>query len=339
MRASKSPSETASVSRPGSGGPSGAATPKDVRAAYRLFLGRDPENEDAIAQQLRTRPSLWSLIRAFYFAPEARRRRVFEACDLISKEQDGGDIEVDASPEIASRLTAHIAEVWAQYGRDEAYFSVLTNPKYLSERLKTGDIEEFYRTGVAEVAGFHALCARNGVTPDPAWTLLELGCGVGRMAEPFARHHAAYIGVDISAEHLALARARLDSREVVNADLRLLPEFLESSESYDVFFSVIVLQHNPPPIIHALLDHALAHLRPGGYAAFQVPCHLYDYRFTVEGYLRGEGRYAHMEMHALPQRHIFELFRKHGLTPIEVVPNARIGPLGVSYGFFARKAG
>ena len=36
---------------------------------------------------------------------------------------------------------------------------------------------------------------------------------------------------------------------------------------YDVFFSRIVLQHNPPPLMAAVLRSALAGLRPGGNVA------------------------------------------------------------------------
>ena len=44
-----------------------------------------------------------------------------------------------------------------------------------------------------------------------------------------------------------------------------------------------------------------------------------------------------MEMHPLPQRQVFALLAEHGLIPIEVVPNARIGPSGHSYSFLAQK--
>jgi cyclopropane fatty-acyl-phospholipid synthase-like methyltransferase len=317
--------------------PIAQATAEDVRLAYHIILGRAPESEEVISQQLQDHPTLWRLLQIFYASPEGRRRRITEACAVISDEQDGRGIEVEADPDALEELTRHVAQVWARYGREDAYYSVLTDPRYLSERRKGDDVEALYGTGVAEVASFHKLCARNGVSPDPAWTVLELGCGVGRMAEAFANQHARYIGVDISAEHLSLARDRLEARQVVNTELRLLPAFLKEPGAYDVFFSVLVLQHNPPPIIHDLLDHAFAHLRTGGYAAFQVPCHLRDYRFQVQGYLSGEGRLEHMEMHALPQRHVFALMRKHGLTPLEVTPNARIGPSGFSYGFLARK--
>ncbi len=315
------------------------ATAEDVSACYANFLGRPPEDRATIAHHLEGQPTVWEVIRRFHDSAEATRRRTSLACIKIDTEQNGRDCEVFAAPEDLARLTDHIREVWSRYGREEAYYSVLTNPKYLSETLGTADIEEFYGTGKLEVAGFETALLRNGISLDADWTVLEFGCGVGRIAEPFAQRCAAYVGVDISAGHLALGRARLGERAVDNATLIPLADFLSTPPPYDVFFSVIVLQHNPPPIIHQLLDHALACLEPGGLAYFQVPCHLYDYSFSVDRYLAGEGRHEGMEMHALPQRHIFALFARHGLTPIEVTPNGRIGDIGFSYGFLARKAG
>lgn len=315
------------------------ATAGDVHACYETFLGRGPENLETIAHHLDGAPTVWDLIQRFYGSSEAVRRRTTLACVTIDTEQDGRECEVFAAPDELARLTDHISEVWSRYGREEAYYSVLTNPKYLSETLGTAEIEEFYNTGQLEVTGFETALLRNAIPLDADWTVLEFGCGVGRIAEPFAQRCRAYIGVDISAGHLALGRIRLRDRAIDNAALIPLGQFLSTPPRYDVFFSVIVLQHNPPPIIHQLLDHALASLNPGGLAYFQVPCHLYDYRFSVDRYLEGEGRHEHMEMHALPQRHIFALLAKHGLTPIEITPNGRIGDIGFSYGFLARKAG
>jgi hypothetical protein len=78
-------------------------------------------------------------------------------------------------------------------------------------------------------------------------------------------------------------------------------------------------------------------LSPGGYAYFQVPCYLYDYKFKTSDYLAGAGKLDVMEIHAIPQRIVFELLHAAGLIPIEVVLNPRIGPIGYSYSFFARK--
>jgi SAM-dependent methyltransferase len=311
----------------------------DVEACYRAFLGRDCESPAAAASHLSDAPSLWTLIERFRISPEARRQNVYIASQQIHHDQDARGVNLALDDAQADALAAQVESVWSRYGREEAFFSVLTNPRYLSRTLKDQDIEEFYATGVTEVDRFQAICRRNDVEPRSAWSVLELGCGVARMGEPFARRFASYDGVDISAGHLAIARERLRSRHVPNATLRLLADFLAADDGYDVFYSVIVLQHNPPPIIHRLLEAGLGRLNPGGYAFFQVPCFLYDYQFEADRYLAERGRAETMEMHALPQRRIFELLARHGLQLIEVSPDGWIGPVGLSYTFLARKAG
>uniref|UniRef100_B0T6Z3 Methyltransferase type 12 n=1 Tax=Caulobacter sp. (strain K31) TaxID=366602 RepID=B0T6Z3_CAUSK len=314
------------------------ASPFDVEACYRLFLGRCGESPEAIASHLSDAPSVWTLIDRFRMAPEARRQLIYEASQKIHEDQDARGQEPVLDEAQAQAFAAHIEKVWSRYGREEAFFSVLTDPRYLSRNLHDAELNEFYASGEAEVRRFLAICARNEVQPRADWSVLELGCGVARMGEAFAQRFSVYAGVDISASHLAIARERLRARRVINASLRLLGDFLNDGDGYDVFYSVIVLQHNPPPIMDRLLDVGLRRLNPGGYAFFQVPCFLYDYAFRAETYLAERGQGQTMEMHALPQRHVFALLAKHGLQPIEAAPDGLIGPIGLSYSFLARKA-
>ncbi|MEH0196591.1 class I SAM-dependent methyltransferase [Caulobacter sp. CCNWLY153] len=308
----------------------------DVHACYRLFLGRESETADAALSQLADSPSVWTLVSRFHGSAEAQRRRVSEASALIERAQDGRGVNLDLNEDQAQALTAHVEQVWSRYGREDAYFSVLTNPRYRAEHMGGAEVEEFYATGQEEVDHFLAACARNAALP-PTGPMIELGCGVGRMGEAFARRNLRYDGVDISAGHLHLARERLAARGVENARLRLLPDYLADDDRHDLFFSVLVLQHNPPPIMHRLLDTCLARLNPGGLAYFQAPCRLFDYGFETGSYLAGAARQEAMEMHALPQSAVFALLARHGLTPIEVTPDDRIGAIGISYTYLARK--
>jgi SAM-dependent methyltransferase len=314
------------------------ASRRDVIACYHTFLGRPPESEAVVDHALADRPGLWAVIRRFSTCPEALRRQEQEAARRYSQEQDGRGIEFTASPAKMAQLTGHIEQVWSHYGRTDAYYSVLTHPAYLMERITGAGIDSFYATGAETVGQFERVRQRNDVAPDPSASILELGCGVGRLGEAFRRLYQTYIGVDISAEHLQIARERFRFRNLDHVQLYDLRKFLQGDTTYDIFYSFLVLQHNPPPIIYNLLDTCLGRLNAGGYAYFQAPCFLYDYSFSIDDYLAGRGRKDEMEMHALPQHLIFGLLRKHGLVPIEVTPDPHIGTIGFSYTFFAHKA-
>lgn len=313
------------------------ATAFDVEACYRLFLARPCEDAETAQAHLADAPGLWTLIERFRGSTEAQRQLIYTGSRMIQRDQDARGVDLAMTQAQAGALTAQVESVWSRYGREDAYYSVLTNPRYRAESLGEADVEDFYATGLAEVERVVSVFRRNEVEPRPDWSVVELGCGLARMGEGLARRFAAYQGVDISAEHLARARRRLDARGVGNAILRLLPEFLAGQDGYDLFYSVIVLQHNPPPIMLRLLDAGLARLNPGGYAYFQLPCFLYDYDFEAGRYLAERGDVETMEMHALPQRRVFDLLARHGMRLLEVTPDGWIGPIGVSYSFLAHK--
>ena len=87
----------------------------------------------------------------------------------------------------------------------------------------------------------------------------------------------------------------------------------------DFIYSVIVLQHNPPPIIHRVIVQFLKALNPGGVAFFQLPTYKEGYQFLLEEYLSEESPQEEMEMHVLPQRAVFEIVREENCKILEVV--------------------
>lgn len=108
----------------------------------------------------------------------------------------------------------------------------------------------------------------HGGTRYPAGSrVLEVGCGVGGQTVHLLTHSpdARLVSVDVSAESLALAQARVAER-VPNADVEWHHADLFSlpfpDESFDHLFVCFVLEHLPEP------EKALAHLRrllrPGG---------------------------------------------------------------------------
>ena len=315
------------------------ATLRDLIDGYRLFLGREPESAEVMVSHLSSAPSAWEIVERLHGSQEAQRRAESHAMGRISAEQDARGVELDASAEQMERLLAHVEQVWSAYGREEAFFSVLTDPRYLKERLGVDDLAAFYASGEAEADRVAETLRRNRVEPDPSWRVLELGCGVGRVSAALARRYAGFRGVDISAEHLALARRHFAESGEMTGEFQLLSEALRDERPFDFFFSIIVLQHNPPPIIRRLLDVFLAQVRPGGCAYFQVPAHLHGYRFSTSTYLAGEGWRETMEMHPLPQHEVLDLLTRHGFQPLEVRPDSLVGDLGFSYTYIARKRG
>jgi hypothetical protein len=95
----------------------------------------------------------------------------------------------------------------------------------------------------------------------------------------------------------------------------------------DFFYSRIVFQHNPPPLIRILIKAGLGALRQQGIAIFQVPTYASGYTFHVQDYLSTDSN-ADMEMHRIPQPEIFSLIVNTGCRVMEVREDNCIGRQG-----------
>jgi SAM-dependent methyltransferase len=308
-----------------------------VIAAYRRVLGREPESDEVVDQHVAAHKDIWSFVIAVIEAEEVRRYQFEHAVALFVAKQEFRQIEVDAAPGATALLLRRVEAAWSKLGREDPYWSVLTDDNFRTEVMDEATIEAFYASGAEEIEGFEAACVRNSMPNMRQATVLDLGCGVGRVGEHFARTYNGYIGVDISDTHLDLARQRFETLGINNAKLMLLGEFLATKPEFDIFFSVLSLQHSPPPVMHHLLQTCLERLQPGGYAFFQLPCYLHDYEFRLSDYLNNVETPEPMEMHALPQARVFRALAEAGLVTAEVLPFPRIGLIGFSYVFVARK--
>jgi SAM-dependent methyltransferase len=103
----------------------------------------------------------------------------------------------------------------------------------------------------------------------PGERVLEIGCGTGADLLQFAKHGAVATGIDITSEHLKLARERVGSRaQVLYADATNIPF---KAASFDYVYSHGVLHHIDRPRL--VVEEIFRLLRPGG--RFNV--HVYAY--------------------------------------------------------------
>ena len=159
---------------------------------------------------------------------------------------------------------------------------------------------------------------RFGVSDLSSATLVELGCGLGRVTIPLARAAGTVIGYDISRSHLAIAHSRAQSTGMRNIRFVQLETFSDFRLEFDAFYSRIVLQHNPPPLIKMFVEKICELLKSGGVAIFQFPIYLRGYRFKASTYLASRSSQLDMEMHVLPQDAVFMAIDRAGCKLLEV---------------------
>lgn len=315
----------------------------DVVAAYRLILGREPENEQVIEGWMQAE-NLEILRQSFLSGQEFREklksRGLFSSVATVGRNIYGPKMQLDLAISRVQfkKMLKEVAQTWSRLGKTEPHWSVLTSEHFKQDKIASTE-EEFYRTGGSEVRMIQSYFDRAGENIDAVQSVLELGCGVGRITSHLAMTFPQVVGLDISAAHLRVAQRHFDQIGVQNVRLTQLAaiETIDRLSDFDLFFSIISLQHSAPPIIDALLQRVMTKAKPGAYLLFQVPTYHPSYSFSIEAY--GKQGHPNMEVHPLPQRRVFELLRETGFDLIEVQEDNLTGdPQFTSHTFFARKS-
>jgi SAM-dependent methyltransferase len=297
--------------------------------AYRLILGREPESAAIVRDHVRQSASLHALRERFLECSEftQRYRTVERERGRNVSVFPPGAIQTQVDAETGARLFEHVARSWSRFGEAEPYWSVMSEPQYLMEQIGENR-EAFLDSGHENVERLLATLRRNGVALDPHWEVLELGCGLGRNTRWLAPLFQRIFAVDVSPSHLRLAQGlNSDVPQAGRIEWIALdrPAAIEALPACDLFFSMIVLQHNPPPLIGRLLETVAEKLRPGGYAFFQVPTYQRGYSFDPDSYLALRADEPDIEMHAFPQMEVFRIFRANGCVPLEVFEDGLSG--------------
>ncbi len=297
-------------------------SPQLITWAYRLILGREPENQSVIDHYMKDVSNIQDLRRIFINSDEFKRK---EPLDFLSLRGVEPPLQVELTDDL-SDLFYHIQRVWSSLGETEPHWSVMTNEDYRSNRIE-GSKEQFYLSGRGNLSILLRSLERNGIDLCRIKTCLEYGCGVGRVTCWLATQFEQVYGYDISPAHLRLAREYLDEKGLGNVNLHHIasPRHIGQFPKVELVYSVIVLQHNPPPIITLIIHELLRTLNPGGVAYFQVPTYLTDYRFSISEYLQGSFNADHIEMHALPQHNIFDIMDRENCRPLEVFEDNAVG--------------
>jgi SAM-dependent methyltransferase len=153
--------------------------------------------------------------------------------------------------------------------------------------------------------------------------VLEIGCGTGCDLLQFAKHGAHATGVDITSEHLRLARERVQGlAEVKKADATQLPF---ADNEFDYVYSHGVIHHIEKP--RRVIDEILRVLRPGGrfnihvYALFSyfVVARIVRHRRNWRLYIENSRDPVHIDFYTA--RKLRRLF-----APIEVTVEKFGGP-------------
>lgn len=151
--------------------------------------------------------------------------------------------DADAGRNLSSRVNSDATQPWERFAETDPYRYILTS-------MEGNDPRAFWQSGEQTVGAellptVQASAVRTVVG-------LELGCGVGRLALPMARHFNQVLGVDSSRGMIQRAKSCAQDNGVKNAFFFSIsgPEdFLSRVGNYaascDFIYSLFVFQHIP----------------------------------------------------------------------------------------------
>ncbi|MCC6859038.1 MAG: methyltransferase domain-containing protein [Bryobacterales bacterium] len=228
-----------------------------------------------------------------------------------------------ARPELDRQLEK-MRRDWDERARENARYFVNTAREDWTD-------QEFFRSGESTVreeilTDMGNIC--QGQDPK-RMTVLEIGCGAGRVTRALAQVFGKVYGVDVSGEMIRRARQALrgvrNARVLRNngADLTVLDGPLRSWHRYlpgplgprppqfDFAFSTIVFQHIPSrEVIENYVAEVHRVLRPGALFKFQVQGDA-SVEHSPEDTWHGVG-FSDEEACAMARRHGFEPRYRHG---------------------------
>lgn len=170
---------------------------------------------------------------------------------------------------IPSRGLERVRDVWNRRAAENARYFVDT------KHAKGRDITEF------DVREFGRVDYRGYIEGDPLLnaiiadakqkTVLEIGCGIGRMTEFFAERFGHVVGIDISDAMVESAKKRLADKSAAVVQRSDGKSIDFPNDHFDLIFSYQALRHVPTRILLAdYLNEMRRTLKPGGIAKIHL---------------------------------------------------------------------
>lgn len=158
---------------------------------------------------------------------------------------------------------------WEAWGKENPYYGVISQDKFLGKVLTKTARQEFYRSGEGDID--YIFSHIHKIRPSKAKFRLavDYGCGVGRLTLPLSKYARRVIGYDISPSMIESARTANAANKTV--DFKVIEKsFSNLPDSFDFLNSYIVFQHIPPQIGMKILKQLFGRLEAGGYFSLQL---------------------------------------------------------------------
>ena len=284
-----------------------------VTEAYNLILDRLPESNQIIDAHLNSVQNKFELIENLTNSREfnallSNSSSIHMMKNIFEKPH----ISYDKSNSEQLRLLVDLVKKkWSKLGKEEPYWSVLASKKYLQNNLNEKSKSEFFNTNSRDRHNISSIISRFEWRTNNDSLAMEFGCGIGRTTSVLAETFKSVHAFDVSSNHLRLAASNLHEYDNITFVEVTDLDVIDHHGKYDFIYSVMVLQHNPPPIIEHILEKLLKNLKTSGVAYIQIPTFIKGYQYSTEAYL-SRPPVEKLELHCLPQNRVIEIIEMCG---------------------------
>jgi 2-polyprenyl-3-methyl-5-hydroxy-6-metoxy-1,4-benzoquinol methylase len=306
-------------------------TPKLVRELYLAFLEREPENQEIIERKIeKSNGDLGTLLKDFLDSFEFLVKKSSRFYTLI-RNQNFDELD----PQVQKQLFTVTLKQWVEWGNSDPFWSVLSDEKFKQDKFKQFE-SEFWISGQRDVDNISNIVDKYQISVE---SVLDFGCGVGRLTIPLSQKYQSVFGMDISPGNLTIMKHKAElvgKSEVISAIQMSKFQSFDQIPPCDLVLSLITLQHNTPPIQSALLRELLGKVKEGGMIYVQIPTYSLDQApFDIEQYLSSPPR--DMDMYGLPISEVCEIFEACNVQLIKVFQDNWAGNNWISHTFLGRR--
>lgn len=144
---------------------------------------------------------------------------------------------------------------WKQFGKQDPYYGVLSEEKYRKQNITEEGLKDFFTSGESFVQETEAKVSQLFEKSLANCSILDFGCGVGRLVIPFAQLSSKkVVGLDVSADIIKKANAHKQALNISNLELLSFDGVtIPALPQFDFINSYIVFQHIEPALGFSLL--------------------------------------------------------------------------------------
>ncbi|MHB8641729.1 MAG: class I SAM-dependent methyltransferase [Gaiellaceae bacterium] len=206
-------------------------------------------------------------------------------------------------------------------------------PRLIVRVAGTPDPAWFLESGRLAADSIRGALERAGTSVEALSSLLDFGCGCGRVLRHWAGHSGEVAGSDLSGEAIDWCRINLPfARLETNG---LTPPLAFDDASFELAYALSVFTHLPAPLQHEWMDELRRVVEPNGYAVLTTHGERYLERLDAKEQAQFDSGELVVRWSEVPGTNLCTTFHPpswvreqllpHGFEEVEFVPEGALG--------------